>query len=177
MVKKLLRFFAYFAFFILALIYFAPKESIYYLLEHELKTYSVVISDETLQDKGLTLSIKNAALYVKSIESAKIKNCDVTLLLLYNSLNASDITLSESLKSFVPLKIESLVFTQSIFDPLHLHIHALGAFGEAKGSVNLLERTIHIDFTASELMQKEYKNALREFTKSQEGGLVYDKAF
>ncbi|MDD2906325.1 MAG: hypothetical protein PHC74_08480 [Sulfurimonas sp.] len=177
MVKKLLRFFAYFAFFILALIYFAPKESIYYLLEHELKTYSVVISDETLQDKGLTLSIQNAALYVKSIESAKIKNCDVTLLLLYNSLNASDITLSESLKSFVPLKIESLAFTQSIFDPLHLHIHALGAFGEAKGSVNLLERTIHIDFTASELMQKEYKNALREFTKSQEGGLVYDKAF
>ncbi|DAB29471.1 MAG TPA: hypothetical protein CFH84_09280 [Sulfurimonas sp. UBA12504] len=177
MVKKLLRFFAYFAFFILALIYFSPKESIYYLLENELKTYSVIISDETLEDSGIYLTIQNAAINVKSIQSAKIQNCDVTLLLLYNSLNASDIMLSESLKSFVPLKIETLSFTQSIFDPLHLHIHAVGAFGEAKGSINLLEKTIHIELVASELMQKEYKNALREFTKSQEGGLVYDKSF
>jgi hypothetical protein len=177
MVKKLLRFFAYLAFFVLALIYFAPKESIYYLLENELKNYSVIISDETLTDKGVSLTIQNAALYVKSIESAKIQNCDVTFLLLYNSINARDIMLSESVKSLVPLKIESLAFTQSIFDPLHVNIHAVGDFGEAKGNVNLLERSVHIELIASDLMQKEYKNALREFKKSEDGGLFYDKAF
>jgi hypothetical protein len=177
MVKRFLRFFAYFAFFILALIFFAPKLSMYYFLENELKSYDVIISGETLKDEGINLNIQNAQVFVKSIESANIKECDVTLLFFYNSILAKDITLSQSAKSFVPLKIQELEVSYTILNPLHIKVHATGEFGNAEALVNILERTAHVDLQASEMMSKGYKNSLREFKKSEDGGFTYDKAF
>lgn len=177
MVKGFLRFFAYFAFFILALIFFAPKIGMYYFLENELKVYDLIISGETLKDEGVRLNIKDGQIFVKSIESATIKECDVTLLLFYNSINAQDITLSQSAKSFVPLKVQELKFSYTIFNPLNIKAFAVGEFGTAQAQVNILERTLHVDLQASEMMSKGYQNSLREFKKSEDGGFTYDKTF
>ena len=177
MVKKLLRFFAYFFFFVLALIYFAPKESIYYYLEQELKPLSVIISGETLEDKGLGLNIQNANIYVKSIESAKVAHSDITLLLFYNSIQANDIALSQSVKSFLPLMIESVSLTHNILTPQIIMMKSKGEFGEAKGVINILERRVLIEVEPSELMTREYQNALSMLRKNEEGVLVYDQAF
>ncbi|MBU4025121.1 hypothetical protein KKF31_08210, partial [bacterium] len=117
MVKRFLRFFAYLAFFVVALIFFAPKLGMYYFLENELKAYDVIISGETLKDEGVSLNIKDGQIFVKSIESASIKECDVTLLLFYNAINARDITLSQSAKSFIPLKVQELKLSYTVFNP------------------------------------------------------------
>lgn len=177
MVGRFLRFFAYFAFFVLALIFFAPKAGMYYLLEHELKTYDVLISGETLQESGFGLNIKDAHIFVKSIEGAVMKECDITLLLLYNTINAKEITLSQSLKSFVPLKIDTVQISHTILSPLRIKLHANGEFGRAEVSLHILEKTLHAELMPSEIMNKEYKNSLTEFEKSENGGLVYDKSF
>jgi hypothetical protein len=177
MVKRLLRFFAYLTFFVLALIFFAPKLGMYYFLENELKSYDVIVSGETLKDEGTRLSIENAQVFVKSIESATIKECDITLLLFYNAINAREITLSQSAKSFLPLKVEALKVLYTVFDPLHLTIDVSGDFGIAKAKISLIERTLHVDLQASEIMNKEFKNSLREFKKSEDGGFTYDKTF
>jgi len=177
MVKRFLRFFAYLAFFVVALIFFAPKLGMYYFLENELKAYDVIISGETLKDEGLSLNIKDGQIFVKSIESASIKECDVTLLLFYNAINARDITLSQSAKSFIPLKVQELKLSYTVFNPLHIKVNAVGEFGSAQAQVNILDRTIHVDLQASEMMSKGYRNSLREFKKSEDGGLTYDKTF
>jgi len=177
MVKKIAIFFAYLSFFMLALIYFAPKVSAYYLLETNLKSFDVIVGSENLNDNGFSLDINNAKVFVKSIESAEIENINIKLLALYNSINISGVVLSSTAKSFIPLKIQSANITHHIFNPLNINADVIGEFGEAEIVVNLLDRTLHLKLTPSSLMSKRFRNTLRNFKKSENGELIYDKTF
>jgi len=177
MVKKLARFFAYLGFFVLALTYFAPKTSVYHLLEKELKTYGVVISAETTRDNGFTFDVENANVSFKGIDSAVVESINLKAFLLYNSISANGVTLSSAANSFVPLKVQNADVVYSIFNPLNVTAFAQGEFGEADVSFNLLERTLHLELQPSKVMLQKYKSTLRNLKKSQEGDYVYDKTF
>ena len=177
MVKKLALFFAYLSFFMLALMYFTPKVSIYYFFETQLKPYDIIISSESVQDSGLTLSIEDGVVFVKSIDSAKIKSVDVTILGVYNALSITEIELSSVVGSFVPLKIAQVDAVYSVIDPLNITANAVGEFGEVEAVVNLLERTLHVKLIPSALMKKDYRHTLRNLKKSENGEFVYDKTF
>ena len=177
MVNKLFMFFAYVIFFILALMYFTPKTSLYYMLEKELIKYDVVISDEIVHDNGFSLSLEGSNLYVKDIESAYVKGLDVKLFALYNALSIEDITLSEVAGSFIPVKIKNLDLVYSVFNPLNVQIKAKGDFGVANGDVNILERKLHLKVTPSELMKKNHRSTMRQLKKQKDGSYSYDKTF
>ena len=177
MVKKLSIFFGFVLFFLLALMYFTPKENIYFALESELEKYDIIISNEKINDSGFTLKLSDAEIFFKSIKSADIKEIDIKIFGIYNSLSMSDIKLSSAASSFLPLNIEKVTITHSIFNPLNINIYELGDDGEVEGSFNLVDMALHIIFHPSELMLKEYKNSMREFKKSEDGEYVYDKTF
>jgi hypothetical protein len=177
MVRKLAIFFAFVLFFISSLMYFTPKENIYFALENELKKYDVIISNEKIKDSGFTLELNDAEVFFKSIKSADIKSVNIKIFGIYNSLSLEDIKLSQSASSFLPLNIEKVTITHSIFNPLNINIYELGDDGELEGSFNLLEMALHIIFEPSELMLKKYKNSMREFKKSEDGSYSYDKTF
>jgi len=177
MVKKLAVFFGFVLFFLLSLMYFTPKENIYFALENELKKYDVIISNESVSDNGFTLSLSDAELFFKSIKSADIKEIDIKIFGLYNAVNIYDVKLSKSASSFLPLNIQKVTITHSIFNPLNVKIYELGDDGELEGSFNLLEMALHIIFEPSELMLEKYKNSMREFKKSEDGSYSYDKTF
>ena len=177
MVKRIFIFLAYVTFFMLSLMYFTPKISIYYFLETQLKPYDVVISSELLQDKGLSLNIQDASVSLKAIESAKIKDLNIMILGLYNSVEVSDVELSSAAASFVPLKVQKIDMSYHAVNPLNANAHAIGEFGEAEVSLNLLERTLHVRLIPSALMKKEYKHTLRNLKKSENGEFTYDKTF
>ena len=177
MVKKLAVFFGFVLFFLLALMYFTPKENIYFVLENELKKYNVIISNENITDNGFTLSLSDAEVFFKSIKSADIKEIDIKMFGVYNSLSMYDIKLSETASSFLPLNIQKVTITHSIFNPLNINIYELGDDGELEGNFNLVEMALHIIFEPSELMLKKYKNSMREFKKSEDGSYSYDKTF
>ena len=177
MVKKLALFFAYVLFFILALMYFTPKSNLYFALENELKKHDVIISNESVIDNGFSLELQNAQLFFKSIKSADIEVVNIKIFGIYNSLSMSGIRLSQTLSSFTPLKIDEVIISHSIFNPINIKLYELGENGEAKGSFNLLDMALHIVFEPSKMMLKEHKNSLREFKKSEDGGYVYDKTF
>lgn len=177
MVKKIILFFAYVSFFILALIYFTPKVNFYYFLEKELKPFDVVISNETLVDNRFSLNIDNAVVNLKSIQSAKIESTNIKILGLFNSINVKNIELSSAVKSFVPQKIDSLSIDFNILNPLHITGLAVGGFGNATLDVNLIDRKVDINLVASDLMKKNYKSTLRNLKKSENGEYVYVKTF
>ena len=177
MVKKIAIFFAYVSFFMLALIYFAPKVSAYYFLETQLKKYDVIVGSENLNDSGFSLEIDDANIFVKSIDSANVKYTKIKFLGLYNSITINDILLSSTAKSFIPLKIQNANITYHILNPLHVNADVIGEFGEAKIVVNLLDRTLHLNLIPSSLMNKRFKHTLRNFKKSENGELIYDKTF
>lgn len=177
MVKKILKFFAYLLFFIASLIYFIPKTSIYYFAEQQLKPLAIIVSSEDVRDSGFSLLIEDADISVKSIESAKISKVEIGVYLLYNSVSLNGIALSGMAENFVPINVESVEFTHSVFDPLSLHLSANGEFGEASGTFNILDNNLSINLKPSKLMKSKYKNTLRTLKKTENGEYEYVKSF
>ena len=175
--KKLLMINFYFFFFIFAFIFLTPKENLYYFAEQELEKLSVVVDNEKVDDKGFTLAIEKASLYVKGIPSAKIALFELNTYLFYNSVEIKDIELADTLKSFVPLKINYVSATQAIYNPLVIQLKASGGFGEAWGSVNLQERKLKVNVTPSKLLSSKFRSTMRMMKKDKTGGYVYELTF
>ncbi len=177
MVKKIVIFFAYLSFFILALLYFTPKVSAYYFLETQLKKYDLIISSETPIDSGLSFNIQNATVVFKSIESAEIENINIKIFGLYNRVRVDNIELSSAVASFVPTKVSSVDISYHIGDPLHINAKVVGEFGTAEAVVDILERSVHLKLLPSAVMSKKYRHTLKNLKKSEDGEFVYDKTF
>jgi len=177
MIKKAILFLMYFVFFVLALIYFTPKSSVYFLLEEELQKQNIVISSEKVSDGGFVFKIKHADISVKSIKSANIQETTLKIFAIYNSLNLKKIVLSDAFKSFVPLHVYNAEIVYSIIDPLDIKIRAVGKFGKLKANFNIIKNHLHLNLKPSNVMIKKYKSTLKNFTKIKNGEFAYDKTF
>ena len=174
---KIKKFIAYLIFFILALMFFTPKISIYYFLENELKKYDLIISNEELSDSGFNLSITDAIVSVKSIESANISKINVKIYGIYNSVILQDILLSSTASAFIPLNIQKADISYTIFGPLNIKAHFTGEFGAADAKINILDRTLHLELIPSKIMLQDYSSTLDNLSKSENGEYIYDTNF
>jgi len=174
---KIVRFFAYILFFIVALMYFMPKESIYFFAEKQLQKYHIVIAHESVKDRGLSLELRHFDVYVESIQSAKIEKVDIALFGVYNEIKANNIELSTAVASMLPTKIESVNIKYSILNPLNVTLNAVGAFGTLQGVANIKERKITAELKPSSLMQRKYRSALLNFKKQANGEYEYVQSF
>ncbi len=177
MVKKIVVFFAYFVFFISMLLYFMPKVNLYYLLESQLKKEDVIVSNETLRERGFTLHISDADISLKSISTAIVTSTDINFFILYNKISLQDIQLSSTAKSFVPLHIDSIDVIYSFFNPLKINIYAKGEFGYLEGFFSLSSMNLHLRLKPSKIMIQNNSNTLRSFKKEKNGEFSYDKSF
>ena len=175
MVKKVLKFFIYLLFFKAMLIFFMPKENLYYLAEKELAKKSLVISKENIKDSGFIFNIENAHISMKEIQSAVISNIELKLFLFFNRLRVENIHISQSFKNFLPLNIDKVDISYSILDPLNIIIKADGGFGVLNGSFNLIDRALFVVLKPSKLMYLDYKTLLRNFKKNKDGEYIYVK--
>ncbi len=176
MVKKLLRLFAYTLFFSLALMAFVPKSSIYYLLEKNLKKFDIVISDEQLKESLFSLTIRNANISTKGIDSATVGEGDITFLLLYNKLSFHNLKLSSIVETYLPSKIALLEIDYSLLHPLTVEVNAHGDFGEGRASLHLLDRNASLVVKPSKKMFSNYRKSLRFFKKNKNGEYIYAKS-
>lgn len=175
MVVKLSKIFGYALFFLLALMYFMPKSNIYYFLEHELDNYGVVINNEEVIDSGFSLNVLKADINVKSISSATIGSTNIKIFGVYNNISLEDIKLASVAASMVPTNVKRVDINYNIFNPFEVTANALGAFGEADVSFDLLEMSIHLKLNPSKKMLSSYSGTLRNLKKTKEGVYVYDK--
>lgn len=177
MVKKLLKFFAYTLFFVVALVAFSPKESFYYLLEKNLKKFDVVISNEHLEDRLLSLHIENLELSTKGIESGVIAEADITLLLIYNQVSFQDIKLSSLVDAYAPSKVNSLDVSYTLLNPFVVSADAEGKFGNAEVAFNILDREVKVHLKPSKVMLTRYKKTMKMMQKDEDGEYRYAKTF
>ncbi|MEA3228740.1 MAG: hypothetical protein U9P38_06695 [Campylobacterota bacterium] len=175
MVRKIFNFFIYLLFFIAVLIYFAPKIGLYYLAEQQIKPFGVIISQEEIKDNGFALSLQNANISLKGVDTANIGYTDLKLLVLYNSLNIQKIELSSMADSFAPLNIDSITITHSIINPLFITGEAKGGFGEGTLNIDILKRVVTIKLIPSKNMKQKYKSTLRNLKKNSDGEYIYEK--
>jgi len=174
---KTAKLFGYIVFFILALMYFTPKVALYYFIESELKPLNVIISDESVVDNGFTLSVKDASLSFKAIESAKIKDINVAIFGIFNKISLKDVKLSSTASDFVPTDIRYIDVAYALYNPLHVSADAEGDFGDAELDIDLLDRKLLIKLNPSKLMSKKHRSTLRNLKKSKDGGYEYAKTF
>jgi hypothetical protein len=174
---RFLKFIAYSGFFILALMYFTPKVALYYFAETQLKPYGVIVTDEKVIDNGFTLSIKDAVVTFKNIESATIKDTDIYLFALFNKIKISDIKLASTAATLVPTGISFIDISYTIFNPLNIVAYSSGGFGEAEVNVSLLDKKAVLKLKPSKLMSQKYRSTLRNLKKSKDGGYEYAKNF
>jgi len=174
---KLSKLLAYVMFFILALIYFMPKESVYYYLEKELQKQKIILSDEEIIDNGFSLQLNNTKLSYDSIESANVENINIKIFLVYNSLSVSNVRLLDVASSFVPLHVDTINIKYTIFNPLNIVAESNGEFGQASAEVNILDRNISMVLKPSPLMLKKYRATLRNLKKNKAGEYKYEKTF
>ena len=177
MVVKLSKVFGYILFFLLALMYFTPKVNLYYFLEKELSEKNIVIDDEQIIDNGFSLSVTDAKLNVKSIESATVEEINVKVFALYNSISLENIKLSSVAASMVPIDVSNVNITYTIFNPLYITADAVGGFGEAEINFSILDMALHLDLKPSKNMLSSHSSTLRNLKKSKEGDYSYDKIF
>jgi len=177
MVKKLALLLFYVMFFIMALIYFAPKVNIYYFAEGQLQKKGIILNDEALNDEGFSLEIKHATLYVKTLKTAKIQKIKLNFFLLYNSAEVQDVVLSDIASNFIPVHVKELHLTYTVFDPLHVRGKCSGEFGKAGININLAKRTLQILVKPSKKMLSHYHATLRNLKKDKNGGFVYEQSF
>ena len=177
MVKKMIKFFGYTLFFIGTLIFFMPKNSLYFFAEENLKQFDVIISKESLSDKFLSLNVKNMEISAKAIDAGVIEELDITLLLAYNKLEFKNIQLSSLVESYLPSKISQIVVTYSVINPLVIYGRGVGEFGEANLVFHIDTRELVVSLKPSKKMFSHYRNSLAKFKKSETGEYVYAKSF
>jgi hypothetical protein len=175
--KKIALFFLYSFLFIAALFFFTPKENLYYFAEEQLKPLGVVIGYEEAVDHGFTLEILHAKLYVQKIKSADIGSATIGIFGIYNAVSLDNIVLDKTFEQFFPPLIQRVDLHQSIFSPLNLNAVAIGDFGEAEATVDLLERNATVILKPSKLMFSRYKSTLKQLKKTKEGDYRYEYKF
>jgi len=163
-------------FFLLSLIYFVPKSSLYYYAEHSLEKEHIVINNEKVIENLFQLELQEFELYYNNIQSAEVNTMSLRLLIFSNTIEIEGVKLNSIAKDFIPLSIDNITLHQDIINPLLITINAKGLFGSIHGTFHLLEREVNITLNPSTQMLKSYKRTLSYFKKI-EGEYYYAKTF
>jgi hypothetical protein len=167
---------AYSLFFVLALMYLIPKTGIYYFFEEQIRPYSIVINDETVQDSGLGLEITDATVFIKSIESAQVGSIEVDLFALFNAIDITDVTLSSVAEALIPVHVQEVHFRHSILHPMQIKVDGKAEAGVFHATFHILDRVLSMNLKPSENMLKNYKSTLSNLKRSENGEYVYEKS-
>lgn len=162
--------------FLVSLLIFSPKESLYNLAEKELQRQNIIISNELRKEKSFGLNINGAEVYYDGIYTVFVKEVDFTSFLFYTSVNLDTIRISKDFENMLPSKIKSIKLIHSLSTFNKVLIRANGEFGEFKGEVLLFERKIIGELKPSNIMKTKYRNLLRQF-RLEEGKYRYEFKF
>lgn len=175
--KRLRNALIYLLVFLTALLFFVPKENLYYLAERQAEPFGAVLDGETLNDRLFLLDAQGGTLFVKGIESASVGTLSFRLFGLYNRIDVTELRLAQAYGRFFPPEVDSIRVVHALWDPLHLRIEAEGAFGTAQAVVSLASRHVEATLQPSETLSAGYAQTLRYLEKDESGGYRYATDF
>jgi len=175
--KRVALFILYTLLFFGALLFFTPKENLYYFAEEQLKSQGVIIGYEEVIDHGFSLEIRHAQLYVQKIKSAEIGSATFTVFGLFNTVSVSNVLLDKTFEQFFPPLIQRIDIRQNVLSPFRVDADATGDFGKAEAHVDLLKHSVNVLLKPSRLMLTHYKSTLGNLQKTKEGDYRYEYKF
>ncbi|MDR2790117.1 MAG: hypothetical protein LBB59_04005 [Campylobacteraceae bacterium] len=173
---KFLKYIFWCGLFIFITVLFLPKENFYFLMEHKLNEYKIVLGNETLSEFLGVFSVKNAHVSYFGDEAAQIGGIKAAPFILYNEVEFENIQIAKKFQSFAPGAIESAKVKFTPFYPIKLWLNLNGEFGKISGSYNMYGKKIYLVLKPHENFKQKYPSIYREF-KEIDGELVYESSF
>jgi hypothetical protein len=149
----------------------APKKEFYYLLEHQLVKRGIVLSNETVHENPIGLTITHAVLYIKGLRVAVIDSASLWTVFFYSQGSISSLKLDASLANMLPGALAHARASYSIVDPSHIYVRIDDPQIQASGTVDLDASIVHIVFT------KQPPKTLMQYLKQTKEGWIYEKHF
>jgi len=155
-----------------AILFFMPKQALYYKLEEALLKYDIKINEKNIEEGLFSLTLHDSKVYVKGIQLATVEKIDFFTLLFYTKVEVHTLLLDESLKNMAPTEIDEVEVTHALWNPLNISVDAQGSFGNVEGDASLMDRHIRLDFNETKNIEM-----LKGSLKQDEKGWFYETAF
>jgi hypothetical protein len=169
MVKK---FFIFLLVLWFAILFFMPKQELYYKAEELLLKQDIKINEKSIEEGLFSLTLLDAKVFVKGIELATVEKIEFFTLLFYTKVDVNNLILDASLKNIAPTNIDKVEIAHAIWNPLNVAFDAQGPFGNVNGQASLLERHMRLDFNETEGIEM-----LKASLKQDEKGWFYETSF
>lgn len=156
----------------IALVLFAPKRELYYLLQKKLQQEGIVLDQRQLAEKPFGLDLKGVKLYWHGLNLGSFDELEVRTYLVYNRIEGQVFKISPAMQRFVKLSIKDLKIQYRLWDPLHLLIDAEGSFGHIHGLYDLKGKILRLHWIRVGKIEN-----LRPYLKRDKEGWYYERKF
>lgn len=168
-----------FAAFLVSLAFTAPKSGIFYKLEHSLSEKKIELSSKETTNLFLFLQLADLKISSSSNKILESSGSYFFTSYIYSGYYISSPKLADAIKIILPIELDSVYASNSIFAPSTISIKASGNFGQIKATVNTKEGTIKAKLELSKEFETEQQNASIKNTlmlkfKQSEEGLIYE---
>jgi len=146
----------------------------YYFLEKQFETKSIIFSNEKINAGLFDISLTGSNITYEEKKFAKVEKLKLTSYLFYNTLEIKNIEVMKKFTKKYPVKTDEFIVKYSVLNPLFVDINAQGDFGILKGKVDLVKQKITYVLKASKSMKKNYQQILRKM-KQTKGEYIYEQ--
>ncbi len=157
---------------IVAVVGFAPKKELYYLLEYRLQKEGILISGERLHDSIFTLNLDGGTLIAKGIDVGKIEHASIVTMLLYNRIDLQGFLPSRFVSKFAPIRLRHARAEYALWHPTTIRLRAEGEIGSVEGSIDLRKHLVRLHW-----IKVGKIGPLRPYLKRTKEGWFYEYRF
>ena len=152
------------------LIIFMPKQELYYDLERQLQAYSITITGESIEESVLGLRIEHPIVYFNGAVIAKADSINLWTLLAYTTIDITNLDVADGMP--IHVGISNAKLTNSLLSPTSVEILASSSIGGIDGSVDILDRNIHLNID-----NNGSKGIFKQYLKKGKEGWQYESRF
>lgn len=157
-----------------------PKEQLYYKLEQTiLKKNEIVLYDEKVSNKLLSLNIKDTMISYKKIDAGYLQELNIFSLLFYTDITVKNLKVNKSIQNIIPADIKQLNIKHSILMPHLINLDGELKMGTLSAQANLFSRKINVTLEVKDRISSSEKRLLNFMKKSktQKGVYTYEYSF
>jgi hypothetical protein len=120
--RLILKFLTILVIFIYSLLFFLPKENIYYFALQKLHNEKIDIKTKNIEDKYIGINLKNNIIKYEGIKVATIEGISFKTLFFKTDIKINDFKVQKSLKRFLPFDMKCIEISHNILNPLVIDI-------------------------------------------------------
>jgi hypothetical protein len=159
--------------FLLFLIVFSPKNQLLYKTQNTLSESNITLSVRSTTDYGIISKAKEVVFGFASDDILEAPSASVFVGLLYTCASFDEIKISPKMKTVLPLTIDKMTLSHTIFMPNTVMIDSSGNFGKIKGKIDLKGKKIVLELVSSPDFVKSpaftQSPLFSKFTKNEDG--------